>query len=306
MRNALAALLVIALTSSRPVTTLCQSQSDQGKVKITTGEVLLDMVVRDKKGRLVKDLKASDVEVYEDGVLQKPESFRLITRADEAEAAKAKAAAADQTKQPVVPESGFSTVAMVFDNLKPDFRRYACQAAKAYANENIKSKDYVGVFALGMSLTPVQSFTRDMESTKKAIDQVGSMAYNANIKPGTGVDSVNKADKMPAPKLKLPNGAEVEVLDPGKVWQQFLATMVDSYEKLELQRKGLVTVNGLMAIIEAQKQMAGRKAILFFSDELTITTETGAQFADVTSAANKANVTIYTVDAAGLRTESQT
>src|SRR5262247_3742885 len=227
MKNTLATLLVIALTSAHPVTMLCQSQSDQGKVKITTGEVLLDMVVRDKKGRLVKDLKASDVEVYEDGVPQKLESFRLITRAAEAAEAKAKAkaAAGDQTKQPVLPESGFSTVAMVFDNLKPDSRRYACEAAKAYTNENIKSKDYVGVFALGMSLTPVQSFTRDMESTKKAIDQVGSLAYNANIKPGTGVDSVNKADKMPDPKLKLPNGTEVVVLDPGKVWQQFLATM---------------------------------------------------------------------------------
>jgi hypothetical protein len=52
--------------------------------------------------------------------------------------------------------------------------------------------------------------------------------------------------------------------------------------------------------------MAGRKAILFFADEIAITQETAAQFADVTSAANKANVTIYTVDAAGLRAESQT
>src|SRR5262245_29209140 len=308
MKNTLATLLIIALSSAQPVTTFCQSQSDQGKVKITTGEVLLDMVVRDKKGRLVKDLKASDVEVYEDGVPQKLESFRLITRAAEAEEAKAKAAAGagDQTKQSVAPESGFSTVAMVFDNLKPEFRRYACEAAKAYTNENIKSKDYVGVFALGLSLAPVQSFTRDMESTKKAIDQVGSMAYNSNNKPGTGEDLVNKADKIPAPKLKLPNGTEVEVLDPGKRWQQFLAIMADSYEKLELQRKGLVTVNGLMAVIEAQKEMAGRKAILFFSDELTITPETAQQFADVTSAANKANVTIYAVDAAGLRAESQT
>ena len=306
MKNTLVTLLIIALTSAQPVTTFCQSQSDQGKVKIATGEVLLDMVVRDKKGRLVKDLAASDVEVYEDGVLQKLESFRLITRATEAESAKAKAAPGDQAGQPVVPDSGFSTVAMVFDNLRPDFRRYACQAAKAYTAENVKSKDFVGVFALGLSLAPVQSFTRDMESTRKAIEQIEKMAYNANIKPGTGADLVNKAEKIPAPKLTLPNGGAVEVLDPEKQWQTFLATMVDSYEKLEAQRKGLVTVNGLMAVIEAQKQMAGRKAILFFSDELTITTETGAQFADVTSAANKANVTIYTVDAAGLRTESQT
>jgi VWFA-related protein len=295
MKNALATMLVIALTGAQPVTTFCQSQSDQGKVKIATGEVLLDMVVRDKKGRLVKDLKASDVEVYEDGALQKLESFRLITRADEAEADKAKAASGDQTKQPVVPESGFSAVAMVFDNLTPDSRRYACQAAKAYVNENIKSKDYVGVFALGSSLAPVQSFTRDMELTQKAIDQVETTAYNTNIKPGTGQDLLNKAEKLP----DLQDSSQ-------KQFALFQATVVEAFEKLELQRKGLATVNGLAAIIEAQKNMAGRKAILFFSDEVTITPETGAQFADLTSAANKANVTIYTVDAAGLRSESQT
>jgi VWFA-related protein len=295
MKNTLATLLIIALSNAQPVTIFCQSQSDQGKVKITTGEVLLDMVVRDKKGRLVKDLKASDVEVYEDAVPQKLESFRLITRADEAEATKAKAAAGDQTKQPVVPESGFSTVAMVFDNLKPESRRFACQAAKAYANENIKSKDYVGVFALGLSLAPVQSFTRDMELTRKAIDQVETMAYNTNIKPGTGQDLINKAEKMP----DLQDSSQ-------KQWALFQAKMVEAYERLELQRKGLVTVNSLMAIIEAQKEAQGRKAILFFADELTITPETSQQFAEVTSVANKANVTIYTVDAAGLRAESQT
>jgi len=297
MRNALATLLAITLTGAQPVTTFCQSQNDQGKVKITTGEVLLDMVVRDKKGRIVKDLKASDVEVYEDGAPQKLESFRLITRADEAEADKSKteAGAGDQTKQRVVPESGFSAVAMVFDNLNPDNRRFACQAAKAYANENIKSKDYVGVFALGLSLAPVQSFTRDLELTKKAIDQVEKMAYNTNIKPGTGQDLVNKAENIP------------DAQDPSaKLWALFKAKMVDAYEKLELQRKGLATVNGLMAIIEAQKDAPGRKAIIFFADEVAITQETAMQFADVTSAANKANVTIYTVDAAGLRAESQT
>jgi VWFA-related protein len=295
MKNTLATLLAVALTGAQPVTAFCQSQTDQGKVKIATGEVLLDMVVRDKKGRLVKDLAASDVEVYEDGVQQKLESFRLITRATEAESAKAKDAAGDQDAQPVVPEAGFSAVALVFDNLNPDNRRYACQAARAYVNENIKSKDYVGVFALGLSLAPVQSFTRDMEATKKAIDRVEKIAYNANVKPGTGADLMNKADKMP------------EAQDPSdKRWQTFLARMTDAYEKLEAQRKGLATVNGLMAIIDAQKEAPGRKAIIFFSDEVTITTETGAKFSDVTSAANKANVTIYAVDAAGLRTKSQT
>ena len=311
MKNTLATLLAVMLTIMQPATMVCQTQSEQDKIKITasTAEVLLDLVVRDKKGRIVKDLSPSDVQVYEDGTLQKLEFFRLITRESEVEAAKsakAKSTPADQAKQPVIPESGFSTVALVFDNLKPEFRRFACQAAKAYATENIKTKDYVGVFSLGLTLAPVQSFTREMDLTKKAIEQVETMAYNANIAPGTGSDKVNQADKIQAPKIQLPNGGEAPGFDPNKLWQTFQARMFDAYEKLELQRKGLATINGLMAIIEAQKLSPGRKAIIFFSDEIAITTETGAQFSDVTSAANKANVTIYTVDAAGLRAQSQT
>src|SRR5262249_62004879 len=52
-------------------------QQDEPKIRIGTAEVTLDVVVRDKKGRPVKDLTASDFEIYEDGVRQQVESFRL-------------------------------------------------------------------------------------------------------------------------------------------------------------------------------------------------------------------------------------
>ena len=40
--------------------------------------VALDLVVRDKKGKLVTDLQEGEVQVLEDGVLQKLTSFRAI------------------------------------------------------------------------------------------------------------------------------------------------------------------------------------------------------------------------------------
>ena len=43
---------------------------------MTTTEVLLDLVVHDKRGRQVKNLKAGEVEIYEDGVRQQILSFR--------------------------------------------------------------------------------------------------------------------------------------------------------------------------------------------------------------------------------------
>src|SRR5262245_62959410 len=55
-------------------------RQDEPKIRIGTTEVTLDVVVRDKKGRPVKDLTASEFEVYEDGVRQQVESFRLSLR----------------------------------------------------------------------------------------------------------------------------------------------------------------------------------------------------------------------------------
>jgi hypothetical protein len=38
--------------------------------RVDTGVVLLDVVVRDKKGRLVRDLRPDEVQVFEDGAKQ--------------------------------------------------------------------------------------------------------------------------------------------------------------------------------------------------------------------------------------------
>src|SRR6476620_2857219 len=54
-------------------------QQDQDKVVIRKDEVPFDVVVRDKKGRPIKDLTVSDFEVYEDGVRQEINSFRFVS-----------------------------------------------------------------------------------------------------------------------------------------------------------------------------------------------------------------------------------
>ena len=46
-------------------------------IKTTVNEVLLDLVVRDKHGRLVRNLKPGDVEIFEDGVRRDILSFRM-------------------------------------------------------------------------------------------------------------------------------------------------------------------------------------------------------------------------------------
>src|SRR5260370_42393842 len=58
------------------------AQSSQTTIRGTSQEVLLDVVVRDKRGRLVKDVSAKDFEITDDGEPQKILSFRLVTASD--------------------------------------------------------------------------------------------------------------------------------------------------------------------------------------------------------------------------------
>src|SRR5258707_13804850 len=83
MKIAVTLLLLIASTSFPVRLANGQTQSPQQPdevLRIRTNEVRLDIVVKDKKGRPIKDLTTGDFEIYEDGVRQRIQSFRFVTR----------------------------------------------------------------------------------------------------------------------------------------------------------------------------------------------------------------------------------
>src|SRR6185369_6317504 len=84
------------------------------------------------------------------------------------------------------------------------------------------------------------------------------------------------------------------------------ANMIQQYETLERDQQGFATINGLLAVINPMRNLPGRKTIIFFSEGIALPTSVQTKFPAVISAANRANVSIYTIDAAGLRTESGT
>ncbi|MCC7154272.1 MAG: hypothetical protein IT161_06840, partial [Bryobacterales bacterium] len=74
---------VLALAAF-PAFTLClpaqtpRPAQEPPTIKVTTEEVILDVIVRDKKGKPVKDLTPEEVEVTDNGVKQKVTGFRLV------------------------------------------------------------------------------------------------------------------------------------------------------------------------------------------------------------------------------------
>ena len=126
MKQFLSLLLAIGLSLSAIQGTSGQTPQGQDEViRVRTNEVRLDVVVKDKKGRPVKDLTAGDFEVLEDGVSQKIASFRFVNRdaAPEADTAtrsserKENNASASVTTPPTANRTSPGITALVFDRL---------------------------------------------------------------------------------------------------------------------------------------------------------------------------------------------
>ena len=84
-------------------------------VSATSEEVLMDVVVRDKKGRAVKNLKPDDVRVFDNGQAKTIKSFRLIDGNE--------AVASGGARTPLEPPHRVRSVMMVFQCHHDDARR---------------------------------------------------------------------------------------------------------------------------------------------------------------------------------------
>ncbi len=161
-----------------------QEPTDDERLVVGTTEVVLDAVVKDKKGHAVKDLKASDFEIFEDGVRQEVRSFRLVIRESApttGEQAKGETTTTTQPQPTTAPRrtagsiartSRVSAVALVFDRLTPDARKRAREAALDYVGTEIRADDFVGVFGIDLSLKAAQPFTNDAQLVRAAVERI--------------------------------------------------------------------------------------------------------------------------------------
>jgi VWFA-related protein len=323
-----------------PVTVVAQTsspQQDDDVIRTRTAEVKLDVVVKDKKGRPVKDLKLSDFEVLEDGVKQKVESFRFVSSESTfgTEQPNSKPTAGEpktpsttapvNTTPPTQPtRSTPSVTALVFDRLSTEGRALSRKASLAYAQQGTTPGDYTGVFAIDLSLRTVQPFTENAESVMTAIETAtstvpsgyssGASKVRENAERITSLDqqiSSGASSAAAAGAARDGGGASAAGAEAGQAAAQqklleMQSQMLDQYERLERDQQGFATINGLLAVISPMQNLPGRKTIIFFSEGLKMPPAVQAKFPAVINAANRANVAIYTIDAGGLRIESNT
>ena len=271
---------------------------------VSTERVKVDVVVRDKKDRVLRGLVAADLEVYEDGVRQSVESFEFVERS-RLEPAGALASAAAATAP--------AFVAVAFDRLGPAARSFAQQAALGYLDRALPARSWVGVFSIDHGLRTLQPFTDDRDMLRLSLDRAAGGATasfaglrerdairtaSAGLATGFGQAHVAAAELSGVPECR---SAEDEINRRMEILE---SRLMESFQSLERDQQGFATTHALLALIGALEPLPGRKAILLFSEGLVIPADVEASFRSVVAAANRANVSIYGADAGGLRAAS--
>ena len=264
-------------------------------------------MVRDKDGGPVTDLKASDFELIEDKVPQELGSFTPVNRLAEGEAAPAAPAPGTPPVTAPAPE----VIALLFDRLTPDAKALAYKAALGYIGDAKNAKNVVGVFGIDLSLIFYQPFTRDGGLLRKAVeDAVGraTSTYNGSRETKAQAEAMMEQAQQQVNAGAAAAGPGNNGVDPAAAANLQFATMTNrmatQFASLEADQQGYSTANALLAIVSAMRAIPGRKSVVFFSEGLSITSSVQSRFTAVTAAANRANVSIYPMDAAGLRTTS--
>jgi VWFA-related protein len=308
---ALAALAVAVLGAQPP------AQRASGTVQARVTAVLVDVVVRDKRGDPVRDLAQSDFQLLEDGVPQTIASFTpvfagAVAAVPEAPSSSpsaphpaARSAAAVGSPSPV--NEGPTVTALVFDRLTDEARRRAVQASQSYLGTKEESPTYIGIFGIDNAMKPFAPFTRDVRVLRQALDSMGKRA-SANFgspeqMPASMAGST--AGQTPASPASGPGAAAAVGTSMGDAMLVAAQSkIVRDFEVMERDQEGYATTNGLFAVINALRPLPGRKSLVFFSEGLAIPPAVHRLFLGVIDAANRANVSIYTMDAAGLRADS--
>ena len=157
------------------------AQADQAYVSRTTA-ILVDVVVRDRKGKPVTDLTAADFRVLEDDVQQEIGSFALINRGGGIgidvrfkapdDTTVVDASAPKPASNPELEALPAST-AIIFDALTADALAMSQRAALDYLPPDGNSPhSRVAIFATVPSMQILQGYTDDIAAIRNGIRKV--------------------------------------------------------------------------------------------------------------------------------------
>ncbi|HTT62470.1 MAG TPA: VWA domain-containing protein [Bryobacteraceae bacterium] len=278
-------------------------------IRVTTTEVTLDLVVRDKKGRQVKNLKPGDVEIYEDGVRQQILSFRSVSGREARRDVETQAKAQPPAVSRMLPE--VNTLCIVFHNIDPVTRPHAINVVKEFIRNDMPPETYIGVFVLNERLIPLRAFTKNRDELLQSLTglfegkpldfgrasealltaspnivtinaQVDNATHTASVSVDTNGGEISKTVIVGA---DTSTGAGANRLRGDQVRER------SDFANIT----GMHETDRIITMIDQVSPLPGRKTILLVTTGL-VTTGDPERFQKILNNANSHGVTVYALD----------
>jgi len=261
--------------------------NQKGAIRAAVDLVEIDAQVTDRDGKPIKGLRQDQFTVSEDGKDQKISSFEYndvekIETAGGGDSAPVTISIAgvvepDALRQVV---RDHRLIVLFFDltSLQPEDLERSTDAAKRFISKQMTAADLVGVVAYGNQLRVVADFTTDRDLLDRAVDA---------LQPGKESQLAALADAA------AQNGEDTVTQDTGAAF-----TADDTEFNVFNTDSKLIALESLTDLL---REIPGKKSVIQFTSGITQTgQENRMQLRATTDAANRANVSIYTVDSRGL------
>ncbi len=289
-------------------------KSGRKAYEVTVNAVVLDVVVTDKKGRIVKDLTTGDLEVFEDGVRQKIKSFHQIE--DQAEPQTASRPTPAPYAPPVLEtrRPSLNLITLVFDRISLYGRKMARESGMKYVRE-LQPNDVVSVMVIDRTLRVLCPYTKDPKRLQAAIElatggtsqqfaKVSGEIQEAMETAGAALEGAEAGAAAAGRETGGPSAGTSAAFAEAKTE----AAVVDMLRHASVGQEtiqGHATVDGLKTIVRGLREFPGRKAVVFFAERIALPIQVLHRFQDLVSMANRQNVSFYCMDTKGLEEQVQ-
>jgi VWFA-related protein len=282
-------------------------QTDDDVIRTKSNLVNIDVIVKDKKGKYVADLKAEDFTIVENGVAQKIEFFDAPLSRTETKTAPATPGAATTTPAPAVARN---YVALLLDSQTTDITnlKQVREGMLKYVREQITDEDVVAVLSVTNGLQMLQPFTQDKAKLIATLEELTINSTSKTLEQKDIADNLNayrnELVSGGAPSGEITSNAGGSAAARMMIVQRVIQQFIRMRTALSLQQSRPILA-ALAAISEGLRPIPGKKTLVLFSQGFVSPAVLDWQVQSTIDIANRANVAIYIIDSAGLRGNTQ-